>query len=218
MDNIDYTNNDNLTITSSNVPFEISFNKDRSYFMNDLNFKTFIKACERLVRKNPDYIQMVDEIREIHMDHCQVLGNISRYDAELQLHHGPMLTLFDYCMIVLNYYLNSNQTVNTFKVARTVIDEHMAGHVQFVVLCKTVHQLIDSGQIFINLNQAIGNIIPFLTKYKSGITNNMKDKINEYIDLSKKFESNDNNILELEDNMVTWSYRDSKAKVVIKES
>ena len=218
MDNIEYTNTDLLTVSSNDLPFDISFNKDRSYFMDDMNFKSFIKATEKMIRKNPDYVQMVNEIREIHMDHCQVLGNISRFDAELQLHHGPMLTLFDYCMIVLNYYLNNNEKVNTFKIARTVLDEHMNGHVQFVVLCKTVHQLIDSGKIFINLNQAIGNIIPFLTKYKAGISNNMKDKINEYINLSKQFESTDNNILALEEKMITWSYRDSKAKVVIKGS
>ena len=35
----------------------------------------------------------------------------------------------------------------------------------------------------------------------------MVDKINRYIDMSKKFESTDNGILELEDKMISWSYR-----------
>jgi hypothetical protein len=81
------------------------------------------------------------------------------------------------------------------------------GDVQFVVLSKTAHQLIDTGEIFINLNQGIGDIQSFINRYRDGIDEVMVDKINRYIDMSKKFESTDNGILELEDKMISWSYR-----------
>ena len=38
--------------------------------------------------------------------------------------------------------------------------------VQIVMLSKTPHQLIDTGEIFINLNQGIGKVINFSKNYK----------------------------------------------------
>lgn len=70
-------------------------------------------------------------------------------------------------------------------------------HVQVVMLSKTVHQLVDSGELFINLNQGIGDVNAFLKSYPDGL-DKYKAKINEYIDLSKKFKSHDSNIFDLE--------------------
>lgn len=205
---ITYEQDKELTITGDASLFDISYYKSKDYLMNMDNYVKFIKATEQTVRKHPDYDTVISIIREEHMDHCQVLGHISRFDATLELHHGPMLTLFDYCAIITNAMIARNSDrINTFTIAKRVIDEHIAGHVQLVVLCKTVHQLIDTGEIFINLNQGIGDVKAFLDTYHDGLDDIYVAKINEYINLSKKFESTDNKILDLEENMVNWSYR-----------
>lgn len=201
-----YFRDENKTVRSDVQPFDISFYKDAAYFINLENYVGFIKACERTIRKHPDYGNFVDSVRELKMEHCQVLGNISRYDAVIEMHHGPMLTLFDYCSIVVDHLLNEGHTINTFKIANIVLQEHYLEHVQVVMLSKTVHQLVDSGELFINLNQGIGNVNEFLKKFNKGLER-YKSKINEYIDLSKKFKSHDSNILELEETMISWSYR-----------
>jgi hypothetical protein len=87
------------------------------------------------------------------------------------------------------------------------MDEHLLGNVQFVMLSKTVHQMIDSGELFISMKQAIGDVNTFLKKYKDGLDDMYIDKINRYIDMSKKYDSTDNGIFDLEENMVNWSYR-----------
>jgi hypothetical protein len=203
-----YENDENKTITSDMVLHDISFNKSKEWFSNLDNTIRFVKAVEKLVRKHPDYDAIVSTIREEYMDHCQILGNISREDAVLEIHHGPLFTLFDICLVVLNHLIaNNDKNITTFNVAKIVLDEHRLGDVQFVVLSKTAHQLIDTGEIFINLNQGIGDIQSFINRYRDGIDEVMVDKINRYIDMSKKFESTDNGILELEDKMISWSYR-----------
>ena len=207
MDKPTYENDELKTITSDMVLFDISFYKDHDYLMNLEKFIGFVKACEKTIRKHPDYDNFVSTIREFNMDHCQVLGNISRFDATIEAHHGPLFTLFDYCVIVINSMMKRNEKITTFRVAKKVLEEHFNGNVQIVMLCKTVHQMIDTGEIFINLNQGIGDVNAFIKKYKDGLDETYIDKINAYIDLSKKFESTDNGILELEKNMVCWSYR-----------
>lgn len=208
MSDIKYEKDEVKTITSDMVLHDISFYKSKAWLQDIDNYIKFIKAVEKLVRKHPDYDAMVSDIRENYMDHCQILGNISREDAVLEIHHGPLFTLFDICMVVLNHQINLNDDkINTFNIANIVLREHKLGNIQFVVLSSTAHQLIDTGEIFINLNQGIGNIQEFINKYKDGIDGMMVEKINKYIDMSKQYKSTDNSILKLEKTMVDWSYR-----------
>ena len=208
---VKYKKDEELSVSSDMEWLDISYYKNEEYLRDINNFVRFVKAVEKMVRKHPDYDMIIKDIHENYMDHCQFLGNISIEDAVLEVHHGPLLTLFDICMIIINYLLKHNkEKITTFYVAEIVMREHLEGHIQFVVLCQTVHQAIDTGQVFINLNQGIGDIQTFLIKYRDGIDDMMMDKINQYIDLSKKFESTDNGILELEKKMITWKYRNLK--------
>ena len=205
---VKYHKDKDKTVSSDVEWMDISFYKNEEHLREINNFVKFIKAVEKLVRKHPDYEKMVKDIHETYMDHCQVLGNISIEDAILEVHHGPLLNLFDICMIITNAFIKrKKEDISTFTVAEAVMREHLLGHIQFVVLCQTVHQAIDTGQIFINLNQGIGNIQEFLNKYHDGLDDVLIDKINQYIDLSKKFESTDNGIFTLEENMIEWRYR-----------
>lgn len=207
MADIEYTNDENLTVASENDIFEIVYDKDTRYLQDLDVFIKFIKACEQEVRKHPDYSLFVDIVRETYMNHCQMLGNISSSDAAIEAHHGPLFTLFDYCVIITNFLLKKEKKVTTFRVAKLVLDEHFDGNVQIVMLSKTPHQLIDTGEIFINLNQGIGKVVNFIKKYKEGLDETYIKKINAYIRMSEQHESSDNGLLELDGKTVNWSYR-----------
>ena len=215
MKNIEYKKDEDKTITNDLDLFDISYMKREDYFKNIDNYVKFIKSVEKLVRKHPDYELFVDQIREERMEHCQVLGNISRYDATVEMHHGPMLTLFDYAAIITNYHIFKGEAVNTFRIAKELLNAHYDNIIQVVMLCKTVHQAIDTGEIFINLNQGIGDVIKFIQKYRIGIDDILLRKINDYIDMSKKFDSTDNTIFDLEDKMISWSYRDQPSSLEV---
>lgn len=202
--NLEYMNDEDLTITSDMDIFDISFWKDKFHLMNTDNYVKFVKGVEKTVRKHPSYTSLIDEVRD-RLPHCQVLGNIDKEDAIIEVHHN-LFTLFDICAIITDYHLLKDEKVNSFMIAKEVIDEHYAGHVQLVNLCKTVHQAVDTGEVFINLNQGTGNLNAFIDKYKSALGRYV-EKINEYIELSKKFRSHDSGIFDLSEKMVDWSYK-----------
>lgn len=213
MDSIDYINDDNISITSENDIFDIQFYKDKEYFRNIENYVRFIKSCESMVRNSDDYNKYVATLKSMGLDRCQLLGNIRPDEDDMtkvEMHHGPLLTLFDYCAIVLDYLLNTNQKVNTFIVADIVINEHFEGNIQTVMLAVTPHQLIDSGKIFINFNQATGNLNRFLNKYKEGLNPEQINKINRYIDMSEKMDTTDNGLLDIKNTITKWSYSAEK--------
>ena len=93
MKGVTFKQDENLTITSDMEIFDISMYKSKLEMMSLDTFVSFVKGCEKIVRKHPDYDYFVSQIRELHMDHCQVLGNIDRYSAKLEIHHGPLLPL-----------------------------------------------------------------------------------------------------------------------------
>ena len=130
------------------------------------NFVSFVKSCEKLVRISPDYKKYIAFVKGLGLNTCQVLGNIQELDPSdnlIEMHHGPMLTLFDYCAIVINYRLYTNQKINSFIIANIVINEHFSGNVQTIMVSETVHEAIHvPGGPFISLDQGYGDVYGFL--------------------------------------------------------
>lgn len=209
MEGINFSNDSEHTIWSDNDPFIISFYKDDNYFKNLQNYITFIKGCEKIIRNSDAYKKYIAQLKDANLVFCQVLGNVTDDEGTVtvEMHHGPILTLFDYCAVVLDYHLRKDEKVNSFMIANEVIDEHYRNHVQTVMLSKTVHQAVDSGKLFINFNQAHGDLNAFLKKYRLGLSDYHIKKINEYIDLSNRYQSTDNGLFDLKNTMTSWNYR-----------
>lgn len=191
--------------------YEIPFSKDRYYLMVFENYVNFIKGCENLIRNMEEYSQYKASLYAKGLTRCQILGNIdANFDEDItvEMHHGPIFTLFDYCGCVLTHLVKQNHPkITTFRIASIVMQEHFDGNIQTVMLSKTAHQAVDSNKVFINLDMANGDLGGFLDKYSDGLLEDQKIKINKYIDLSKKYNSTDNGLFKLEEHIKDWSQR-----------
>ena len=209
MEDVTFLKDELLTVSNRNCLFDISYWQDRSSLRDIEDFVAFVKGCEYTVRRSFEYKSFKAQQAEHGLTRCQILGHIESDGSDgvdIEMHHGPILTLFDYCAIVIDHLLNNNELVDTFKVARIVLDEHWENHVQVVFLSKTAHQLVDSGELFINFNQCTGDINAFLKKFISGITPDRAEKINRYIDMCEQFDTFDNGLFDLKKTMTDWNY------------
>ena len=178
--------------------YQIPFDKDPEYFSNFESYNTFIKGCERLVRHNDRYKKYISFLkRNVRLDRCQVLKNITDDDADIEMHHGPIFTLYDYCSIITEYFLMRHWKVTTPRIAKEVLDEHQRHRIQVVMVSSTVHEEIHARNIFINQNQAFGDLASFLYKYAPAISDEYKEKLNRYIDRSLLMDSSDFGVLDL---------------------
>lgn len=194
----------NPRIDSDASSFALDYKKDADYFSNLDNFVNFIKSVERLVRSSKYYKQYIAILKNDYgLDFCQVLSNIKPDSEEaytkIEMHHGPILTLFDCVAIVVDHYINTGKKINTFEIAKVIIAEHFDLNIQTVMLCETVHEQVHEGNIFINMRQGFGDINNFLNKYSEGLRYNdeLKNKINKYIEMSEKYDSFDKHVLDL---------------------
>lgn len=191
--------------------YYVPYYKTREYFSVYENKVKFVKKVESLVRKHTFYKAYINFIvNVVGIDTCQVLSNIQNEEGPdsvtIEMHHGPMLTLFDTCMIVLQHLIaEDDPMITTFKVAGIVLQEHQLNNVGVTMLSKTVHQKIHDGEsIFLNHKQAFGNTAEFLRKYKLGVDSIYQQNIQNYLDVCKEHDSFDNGLLEISEQLTEW--------------
>ena len=202
--NIEYSENkDNSVIDSDSSLYNIPMFKPPEYFSNLESRNTFIKSVERLVRTNERYSKYISYLkREIKLNHCQVLSNISDEDCDIEMHHGPIFTLYDYCDIILNYYIMKGWKISTFRIADTVLNEHIKNRIHVVMLSPTVHEEVHLREIFINIQQAWGDLHGFLKKYGKALSDEQIQKYNRYLDKSMMMDTNTYDILKLNEKLI----------------
>lgn len=184
--------------------YKIPFFKDNEYFTNYESYVNFVKGIEKMVRTNDRYRKYINYLKkEVKLNRCQVFKNVTDEDCDIEMHHGPIFTLFDICAIVLEYFIQKKWNITTLRVADAVLDEHQKNRVQVVMVSTTVHEEIHNGDIFINYHQAWGDLNAFIKKYKDAISDEYREQINRYIDRSLLYDSNDFSILDLNKNLTS---------------
>lgn len=184
-------------VSSDDTSDVIMMYKPRDYFDDSTCYSRFVKDCERVVRKSDDYKAFVQWIKSVlGINFCQVSSRIVDGDASIEMHHGPIFTLYDYVAIILNDMIMRGDKISSFRVADRVLEEHFALRVQVVMLAKTNHEAIDNRDLFLNINQGIGNVDAFIKKYAHALDDEQKFKIWSYLNFSKGNETFDTGILD----------------------
>lgn len=200
----------NPTLDAETSPYELPFYKDAEYLSNLENLTGFITAVKAMVRSSPYYKRYIKYLKEdVGLNFCQVLSGVKSEDetskTKIEMHHGPILSMFDYITIITDYMLSKGEPITTFSVANRVIEEHYALRIQTVMLSETVHEEVHEKEIFINMAQGFGDINAFLEIYHDGLSEEMIQKINNYIKRSESNDSYDKGVLTLKENLTDWS-------------
>lgn len=166
--------------------------------LKDLDaYNKFIKGVESLIRKSKEYKAYKDYLmNDVGLNYCMMFPNITTdiggdKPITIEMHHGPILTLYDYCAIVTDHYLKNDIYVNSFRIFKAVMDEHFQNNVQVVMLCDLAHKGVHDNKIFLNVKQGWGHLDIFLEKYIDGISDKMEVIINKNLEMSRKYDSFD---------------------------
>lgn len=205
-------------VSSDNSMYYLPYDKGEEFFSIYENEVRFYKGVEDLVRHHPFYKKYIKYLIEVvGIRSCQVMPNIEVPDDKkskvtIEMHHGPMLTLFDVCQIITQYYLAKHcPNITTAFIANVVIEEHRLNNVRVVLLSKSVHMQVTEGNVFLNYNMGFGNTEAFLVKYKEGITKPVAEKINRYIKQSIEHDSYDNDVFKIAERFKQWGNNDFDA-------
>lgn len=187
--NIIYEREDgNATVDSPESMFKLQFEKTAEYMSNLESRNRFIKKTEQLVRRNDRYSKYIYELKtKKGLNHCQVLSHLTDKDCTIEMHHGPIFTLYDICDIMIDHFLRKGWEITTYDIADKVLDEHWANRIQVVMLSISIHQDVHDREIFISTDQAWGNLTEFLKRYK--LSPELREKYNRYMDRCQVLDS-----------------------------
>lgn len=198
--NIKYIGDVSKFIEAEDDPYAvISLNKDMDYFQDDTNYTKFVKKCEQAVRTSKDYKAFISYIKNIlGINFCMVSSSIYDTDATIEMHHGPIFTLYDITSVILNYFIKTGKKINTLRIADAVLQEHYELRAQVVMLAITNHEAAHNRDLFLNVKQGIGNLTEFINLYKDYLDDIQKYKIWNYLNMCKANPSFDRGYLDVD--------------------
>lgn len=199
--NITYLTEDKTSkVDSPSSEYLLEFSKSEEFFSNMESKTKFLKDCERLIRTNKRYPGYINYLKkEIKLNHCQVLSSLTDDRVTVEMHHGPIFTLYDYCEIMVDHFLRKKQKITTFRVAKQVLDEHWKNRIQVVMLSTSIHEQVTNREIWLNMQMAWGDLHSFLKIYK--LNGDLKEKYNRYVDESMMKDSTTYEILRLNEKL-----------------
>jgi len=194
---VSVTKNNNIVITPENdKDFFLSYLRNNINVLNEKDKKEFIMGTERIIRKSKDYSRYIAHLKETipQCRSCALFNNITDEMAPLEMHHGPVFTLAEICVIVLNHFLKNGKEIDSFDIADQILEDHFDNLIQTIFLSEMAHKPTSNAKTsknsFISMDHSIGDIVGFIKKYNDAITYYEINKLRNYIYLSELYEKN----------------------------
>jgi hypothetical protein len=181
----------------------------------------FIKYVEKIVRRSFEYRTYIGFLKnELNLTKCTFLPAVDINEIKkvgLEFHHYPF-TLFDITSIVLDEHMlvKGEKHINPFKIAEEIMQLHYQNYIGLVPLTQTIHELVHSGKVFVNLKYVFGNYNKFINLYDSASNDTYKQMLANLEQLSEK-EDNEGSINGdiLDKNMMIVDIKDiSKTEII----
>lgn len=180
---------DNIKLMSITAP------EPMEYYVNietDKDRKKYVFQIEKIVRSSLEYKDYINFLKEnLDLNKCIFFQNVTsdktnrRSKVSIELHHEPF-TLFDYVNTVVTKYQTEGLPLNALNIADEVLELHYANKVGLVPLSKTMHEVIhNSTKLLVPLNMCYGDYSQFLEEYEPYISEDMYDKLERKLDMTK---------------------------------
>jgi hypothetical protein len=200
----------------------LPLNKKDKYFSNPVDFIKFIKDVEAIIRTSTEYSRFINYLKEkVGLRSCAILSDIDDTIAPIEMHHGPIFTLFDFVEIEIAYLYKNNLPINSCTIAHNVLKDHWDKMIPVVMLCKTAHMGVhnfNSGKennkkFFLTADAAYGDINAFIIKYHEAFSVDHYNKIKNYVNRYNQYKKQDPKSKKEElfqRNITEWADRMSK--------
>lgn len=179
----------NPTVRSPYATMDLPFYQTRETLMDVDTFRSFLKNAESRIRSSKGYkAYKAYLIESLGIDRCQVFGNITTDDADIELHHN-VIGLFDICLLITQHIINTVGCISSFDLIELVIQEHYHNRVGVTFLSETAHQLYTNDPDgYIPPEMTFGKWWELLYLYRYGITFDLANKVIKYLN---KYQNNE---------------------------
>ena len=185
-----------ISVLSKNKKSNLDYYVEPLSLKNDYErLEKFIKSVEKMIRTDVRYSTYIAKLHEAGVMKCAILGNLNPSEIDIEMHHGPMFTLYQVVEIVVRSKIYNDVMMTTFSIADEVLTAHEKNMIQVVGLSKTPHKAWHLNKIFVHIKAAFGEVDKFIDEYRDGLTQSDIKKALRFIELCKEYEGSIDNDL-----------------------
>lgn len=203
----EFKNGENFRIQAAGDMFSENYYREPANLFDGSEYDMFVKGCENAIRRSDMYSEYIAYLKnEVGLTRDAFNSDMTDDVVKLEMHHGPIFTLYDYVKIAIEYLFDNAQPVSTFTVGKLVMNEHAMNRVQVVMLTKNNHKLVHANKLFVDLRQCHGRLKDFITIYHKYIESSPKlvGKIRMYKNLIETKKLHETDILQIS-NILSWN-------------
>jgi len=156
------SNVDKHELSSDEVPYTLSLRIED--IANEKELKRFIRQCEGMIRKSPEYRVWTGYVREILGYFSCDLTKESHAQCNCDIHHHPVSLYMITKAIILKYMSNSLKFCSADMVVRA-LELHYENRIGFVSIIRSLHEKFHNGYLQLPMQLVHGNYNYFVANY-----------------------------------------------------
>lgn len=170
------SNVEGLELYSDEYPFRLPLRI--TYFEDEKECLKFIKACENMIRKSPEYKLWRDYIVDVlGVNEC-MLTHERMDEVTIEVHHH-VPSLFMVVKSTINKFIQEKREFSTFDICLEVISLHFMNKIGYVTLIKSMHEKFHNGFLRIPANLIRGDYNYFVANFAKYLDDEDMATINE---------------------------------------
>ena len=145
---------DKNQLHSDSSPFTLTLRINE--FVDEREFKKYIKCVESQVRNSVEYRMWTSYIRETLGQYtCALTGEIHS-QTSVDIHHHPV-ALYSIVKAIINKYLGSGKDFCSFDISTDVIELHYQNRVGYIPIVSSLHEKFHNGFLQIPMELIYGD-------------------------------------------------------------
>lgn len=182
-ENLIKADEDNNTLSSDASPFSLTLKT--SDFNEEKELIKFIRSCESIVRKSPEYkIWREYLLNVLDKNKCQVSGE-NNNETTVEIHHHPM-SLFDIVKACVLKRIEQNKDFTSFEISQEVIEIHYKNKIGYIPLITSLHEKLHNGFLRIPIEMISGNFKDWMKEYSSYLDEEDTEHIIDRMSVTKE--------------------------------
>jgi hypothetical protein len=133
----------------------------------------------------------------VGLRNCAIFSEIDDSVAPIEMHHGPVFTLYDIVEIEISYLFKHKEPINSANVTHHILKDHFDNIIQVTMLCEMAHAQVHAfaktknEKFFLSGDGSWGDFGKFVDKYHESFNLQHIQKIQRYIQLYNEFAAPD---------------------------
>lgn len=175
------SNVDDHVLSSEETPYTLSLRI--TDIGNEKELKRFIRQCEGMIRKSPEYKVWTSYVRDVLGFFSCDLTKENHAQCNCDIHHHP-ISLYMITKAVILSYMASSKDFCSADIVVKVLELHYENRIGFLSIIRSLHEKFHNGYLQLPMQLVHGDYKLFISTYSSYLEEDDLETIKARLEVS----------------------------------